>query len=220
MNSNYFDIIQRLQQKEVTLIAVSKTKSPAAIMALYNAGQRDFGENRVQELREKQEILPKDIRWHLIGHLQSNKAKYVAEWVHLIHAVDSWELLQEINKQAKKNNRVIPCLLQIFIAKEETKFGLSESELYAILENPELAELKNIRIDGLMGMATNTDNEKIVREEFSSLHALLLQVKKNYFSNAIHFKELSMGMSSDFSIAIDEGATMVRIGSLLFGERN
>lgn len=220
MNSNYFDIIQHLQQKAVTLIAVSKTKSPEAIMALYEAGQRDFGENRVQELREKQELLPKDIRWHLIGHLQSNKVKYVAPWVHLIHAVDSWGLLEEINKQAQKNNRIIPCLLQVFIAKEETKFGLTEKELYGILDNPLLPTLKNIRIDGLMGLATNTSDEDIVRNEFIGLHQLLLQIKNTYFHDAKYFKELSMGMSSDYTIAMEEGATMVRIGSLLFGERN
>ena len=151
MNANYHDIIRFLDQKKVLLVAVSKTQPVDAIMELYNAGQRDFGENRVQEFREKQELLPKDIQWHIIGHLQTNKVKYIASTVALIHSVDSWDLLVEIDKQAKKHKRIIPCLLQIYIASEETKFGLSDKELYEILDNPNFKDLKNIRIDGLMG---------------------------------------------------------------------
>lgn len=219
MNANYHDIIRFLDQKKVLLVAVSKTQPVDAIMELYNAGQRDFGENRVQEFREKQEILPKDIRWHIIGHLQTNKVKYIAPTVALIHSVDSWDLLVEIDKQAKKHNRIIPCLLQIYIATEETKFGLSEKELYEILDNPNFKDLKNIRIDGLMGMASNSNDLELVRREFKHLKNLFESIKDTYFKENENFKQLSMGMSSDYTIAIEEGATMVRIGSLLFGKR-
>lgn len=216
MNANYHDIIRFLDQKKVLLVAVSKTQPVDAIMELYNAGQRDFGENRVQEFREKQDLLPKDIQWHIIGHLQTNKVKYIAPTVALIHSVDSWDLLVEIDKQAKKHKRIIPCLLQIYIASEETKFGLSEKELYEILDNPNFKDLKNIRIDGLMGMASNSKDLELVRKEFKHLKSLFVSTKDTYFKENENFKQLSMGMSSDYTIAIEEGATMVRIGSLLF----
>ena len=219
MNANYSDIKRDLDQKKVLLVAVSKTQSINAILELYNAGQRDFGENRVQELREKQELLPKDICWHLIGHLQSNKVKYIAPWISLIHSVDSLELLLEINKQAKKQGRVIPCLFQIYIAREETKFGLSEKELFGILNDSQFGEMQNIRMDGLMGMASNTDDHEVVKKEFKTLKTLFDQLKMEYFADKPNFEHISMGMSSDYGIAIAEGATMVRIGSLLFGPR-
>ena len=197
------------------LIAVSKTKPNEDILEAYNAGQRDFGENRVQELVPKFEALPKDIRWHLIGHLQSNKVKYIAPFVHLIHSVDSFDLLKEINRQAQKNNRIIDVLLQMYIASEETKFGLSFEEAAAILNSSEFAAMKNIRVCGLMGMATNTDNMELVRSEFRTL--------KNHFDqfSIQHstFKIISMGMSSDWQIALEEGSTMIRVGSTIFGNR-
>jgi pyridoxal phosphate enzyme (YggS family) len=197
--------------KEVTLIAVSKTKPNEQILEAYNAGQRDFGENRVQEIVPKHEALPKDIRWHLIGHLQTNKVKFIAPFVHLIHSVDSESLLAEINKQAKKCNRVIPVLLQIFIAQEETKFGFSFEEAEKIIsENPE-TKYPNVKIVGLMGMATNTENQEQIRDEFRKLHQFKIQNSK--------FKTLSIGMSSDYKIAIEEGSTMIRVGSSIFGER-
>lgn len=198
----------------VTLIAVSKTKPNEAILEAYNAGQKDFGENYVQELVDKHEQLPKDIKWHFIGHLQSNKVKYIAPFVHLIHGIDSFKLLQEVNKQAQKNNRIINCLLQIFIAQEETKFGLSFEECDAIFSSQEFKQLQNIKIVGLMAMASNTDNETQIRKEFKSL--------KDFANKhqALNIKHLSFGMSSDYKIAIEEGSTMVRIGSIIFGERD
>jgi PLP dependent protein len=217
--TNFDDISKFLKEKNVCLVAVSKTKPIAAIQALYDKGQRDFGENRVQELRDKQAALPKDIRWHLIGHLQTNKVKYIAEWIYMIHSVDSLALLQEINKQALKYNRVILCLLQTYIATEETKFGMDEHEIVALLESEEFGNLKNISISGLMGMATNTDNTDQIHNEFIKLKNIFEQLKSKYFSNNPEFKEISMGMSSDYLIAVDTGSTMVRIGSLLFGER-
>ena len=213
-----------LKQKNVTLIAVSKTKSPEEILELYNLGQRDFGENYVQELKEKYEQLPKDIRWHFIGHLQSNKVKLIAPFVFLIHSVDSLRLLKEINKEAKKNNRVIDCLLQVYIAKEETKFGLNEEELKAIIEaisrtDSEIeGSFKNICIKGLMGMASFTDDEETVRNEFK----ILKSISDKYSLLITHhspFTIMSMGMSADYKTAIEEGSNMVRIGSLLFGKR-
>jgi pyridoxal phosphate enzyme (YggS family) len=206
----YKNIIEELQRKKVTLVAVSKTKPIEDIQALYDLGQRDFGENYVQELAEKAENLPKDIRWHFIGHLQSNKVKYIAPFVHLIHGVDSFKLLEEVNKQAIKNDRIIDCLLQVYIAKEETKFGLDEKELADLLPN----ELSNARICGLMGMASFSDNMDTVRSEFKYLKTLF----DKYTLPTM--KLLSMGMSSDYHIAIEEGSNMVRIGSLLFGARN
>jgi pyridoxal phosphate enzyme (YggS family) len=216
---SYQSIVTKLTQKNVTLVAVSKTKPASAIRELYNQGQRHFGENKVQELVAKAEELPKDIQWHLIGHLQRNKVKYIAPFVHLIHSVDSLELLQEINKQAAKANRTIDCLLQIFIATEETKFGLSIEELNALLTSPEYAQMPHIRILGLMGMASNVDDEAQVKREFASLKQLHTQIKQRYFENDPLFDILSMGMSTDHDLAIAEGSTMVRIGSLLFGSR-
>ena len=226
----YHQISNELKEKMVTLVAVSKTKSVEEILELYNAGQRDFGENYVQELTEKYQQLPKDIHWHFIGHLQSNKVKLIAPFVHLIHSVDSEKLLKEINKEAKKNERIIDCLLQVHIAKEETKFGLDENELEQIIQALNLASntneeksFKNISIKGLMGMASFTDDEKIVRKEFHSLKTLFDQFTIHHSPLTTHhspFTILSMGMSADYKIAIEEGSNMVRIGSLLFGERN
>ncbi len=201
----------------VTLVAVSKTKPNEMIMEAYEAGQRDFGENYVQELVDKQEQLPKDIHWHFIGHLQSNKVKYIAPFVYLIHGVDSVKLLQEINKQALKNNRIINCLLQIYIAQEETKFGFSFEECEVFLKSELYSQLKNIKILGFMAMASNTDDEDQIRKEFRSLK----EFEKNT-SSLLHLPSsiLSFGMSSDYKIAIEEGSTMIRIGSSIFGERS
>jgi len=203
----------------VTLVAVSKTKPVEDIQEAYDAGQRIFGENMVQELVEKYEQLPKDIEWHLIGHLQTNKVKYIAPFISMIESVDSLKLLQEINKHALKNNRVIDCLLQIYIADEETKFGLGFDEAIELLRSDEFAELKNVRIRGLMGIATNTDNEKQIKEEFYELDTFFEGIKQSYFRNADYFDELSMGMSSDYKIAVEHGSTMIRLGSTIFGQR-
>lgn len=202
------------------LIAVSKTKPNEDLLQAYTAEQRDLGENKVQELVGKYESLPKDIRWHMIGHLQRNKVKYIAPFVHLIHAVDSARLLKEIDKQGEKNDRVIECLLQIFIAKEESKFGLDENELHELLNSDEFSVMKHIKVVGLMGMATNTENLDQVRSEFRGLKALFEKVKNEYQSERIEMMELSMGMTGDYQIALEEGSTMVRIGSAIFGERN
>ena len=199
----------------VTLIAVSKTKPNEAVLEAYETGHRDFGENYVQELVDKHEQLPKDIHWHFIGHLQSNKVKYIAPFVYLIHGVDSFSLLKEINKQALKNNRVINCLLQIYIAQEETKFGLSFEEAETILKSEELKSLKNISIKGFMAMASNTNNEAQIRKEFQ-----LLKRFDSAQRDVIQSSILSFGMSSDYKLAIEEGSTMIRIGSSIFGERN
>ena len=209
----YIDIVAFLKSK-ATLVAVSKTKSIPAIHELYELGQKDFGENYVQELVEKEKVLPKDINWHFIGHLQSNKVKYIASFIHLIHSVDSYSLLKEINKQGFKNNRVINCLLQVHIAKEETKFGLDGQELAGLMKSihSDKEELKNISVKGLMGMASFSDNKDLIRTEFVQLRTLYQQYPE--------FSILSMGMSSDYTIALEEGSNMVRIGSLLFGERN
>jgi pyridoxal phosphate enzyme (YggS family) len=209
----YKAILEELNGK-ATLVAVSKTKPVEDILALYELGQRDFGENYVQELVDKEAALPKDIRWHFIGHLQSNKVKYIASFVHLIHGVDSLGLLKEINKQAAKNDRIVDCLLQVHIAEEETKFGLDENELHELLN--EAKKLENICIKGLMGMASNSDDLNTVKIELNRLHTLFLQLSIDNFQLTI----LSMGMSGDYKIALEEGSTMVRIGSLLFGERN
>jgi len=200
----------------ITLIAVSKTKPVALIKEAYDAGQRNFGENYIQELEDKHKLLPIDINWHAIGHLQSNKVKYIAPFVHLIHAVDSLKLLQEIDKQALKNNRVIDCLLQIYIAKEETKFGFSFEECTSLFQLDEFKALKNIRITGFMGMATNTNDETQIRNEFGSLRDFFSQY--SIFNSNISI--LSMGMSADYKIAIEEGSTMIRIGSSIFGDRS
>jgi pyridoxal phosphate enzyme (YggS family) len=214
----YKVILQELESK-AKLVAVSKTKSAADIMELYNLGQRDFGENYVQELIEKYEALPKDIQWHFIGHPQSNKVKYITPFVTLIHGVDSFKLLQEINKQAEKNKRNINCLLQVHIAKEETKFGLNEEELQEIFsEAKSLENLKNINITGLMGMASFTDDMEKVRSEFRYLKSLFDKYSQLSTIN-YQLSTLSMGMSADYKIAIEEGSNLVRIGSLIFGER-
>ncbi|CAM4304927.1 YggS family pyridoxal phosphate-dependent enzyme [Zobellia nedashkovskayae] len=200
----------------VTLVAVSKTKPDEDLMEAYAAGQRIFGENKVQEMVGKWERLPKDIKWHMIGHLQRNKVKYMAEFVDLIHGVDSFRLLTEINKRAEQNNRTIDCLLQIHIAEEDTKFGLDNEELNAILKSEEYHQLKNINVVGLMGMATFTDDETQVKREFKQLKSIFDAIKPENPQITI----LSMGMSGDYQMAIEEGSTMVRIGSSIFGKRN
>ncbi len=202
------------------LVAVSKTKPVSLIMEAYNAGQRVFGENKVQELTEKSTQLPEDIEWHMIGHLQRNKVKYIAPFVSLIHSVDSLKLLKEIDKQAKKAGRVINCLLQIHIAREETKFGLSEDELAELMHGSELKELTNVRIVGMMGMATNTDDLTQVRSEFSGLKELFDRTSSVDLPANVQMKELSIGMSGDYKIAVEEGSTLVRIGTAVFGARN
>lgn len=202
--------------EQVTLVAVSKTKPNEDLLEAYTGGQRIFGENKVQEMTQKWEALPKDIQWHMIGHLQRNKVKYMAPYVSLVHGVDSFKLLKEINKQGIKHNRIIPCLLQIHIAKEDTKFGLNEEELLTIIGSDEFKSLKHIEIRGLMGMATFTDNENQIRKEFKSLKYTFENLKKI----VPHITILSMGMSGDYKIAIEEGSTMVRIGSSIFGTRN
>ena len=218
----YYSVINELKSQDVTLVAVSKTKPAADIQELYTLGQRDFGENYVQELVDKTGQLPADIRWHFIGHLQRNKVKFIAPFVHLIHGVDSWKLLEEINSQGKKLNRVIDCLLQVYIAREETKFGLDEAELALLIKTipsyHELNKLNHIRIRGFMGMASFSDNAEQVRTEFRQLKSLFDQYKHTR-TPAIQMDTLSMGMSGDYRIAIAEGSNMVRIGSLLFGER-
>ena len=215
----YKEISVELKKKNVTLVAVSKTKTIADILELYNLGHRDFGENYVQEIVEKYAQLPKDIRWHFIGHLQSNKVKLIAPFVSLIQSVDSEKLLKEINKEAKKNNRKIDCLLQVHIAKEETKFGLDEKELEVLATDyTEDTDYKNISIRGLMGMASFTDDEKVVKKEFQSLKSLF-DKPSSFGHQPSAFSILSMGMSADYKMAIEEGSNMVRIGSLLFGKR-
>lgn len=210
-----------VQKSNSQLVAVSKTKSNAEIMEAYDTGQRDFGENKVQELARKAEELPKDIRWHMIGHLQRNKVKYIAPFVYLIHSVDSIRLLSEINKQALKNDRTINVLLQVYIASEDTKFGLSNDELISIIEDPQFNQLENVKVIGLMGMASYTKNEEKIRNEFRNLHNLYenLKTKYNHLGN-IDLNELSMGMTSDYEIALSEGSTLIRVGSAIFGERN
>ena len=214
----YQSISKELQTKNVTLVAVSKTKPVADIQAFYDLGHREFGETYVQELVDKETVLPKDIRWHFIGHLQSNKVKYIAPFVHLIHGVDSFNLLKEINKQASKNNRIIDCLLQVHIAEEETKFGFDEKELDVLMRECADVQMKNINIIGLMGMASFSDDMEKVRGEFKKLKVLFDQCSQLSIVNG-HWSVLSMGMSADYRIAIEEGSTMVRIGSLLFGAR-
>ncbi|WDF66998.1 YggS family pyridoxal phosphate-dependent enzyme [Sphingobacterium oryzagri] len=203
----------------VTLVAVSKTKPQTAIMEAYEAGQRIFGENMVQELVEKQEALPKDIEWHLIGHLQTNKVKYIAPFIQLIESVDSIKLLKEIDKHAAKHDRVIDCLLQVYIADEDSKFGLDHAELVELLRDPEFASLQHVRIRGLMGIATNTENEKVIKAEFYELKMLFDGIKASFFRQQDSFDTLSMGMSSDYQLAIEHGSTMVRLGSTIFGKR-
>jgi len=202
------------------LVAVSKTKPNEDLLEAYNAGQRIFGENKVQELVGKYEALPKDIQWHMIGHLQSNKVKYIAPFVSLIHGVDTVKLLKTINKEGAKNKRKIPCLLQLHIAEESTKFGFSEEELMIILSDNFINELEYLEIRGIMGMATFTEDEAHVRKEFSHLKRIFQNLKSGIFQTTDCFKEISMGMSGDYQIAIEEGSTMVRVGSSIFGARN
>ena len=209
-----------LDNSKATLIAVSKTKSEAEIMEAYEAGHRDFGENQVQELVRKQENLPKDIRWHQIGTLQTNKVKYLASFISLIHSVDSLKLLQEINKQAKKHDRIIDCLLQIHIADEDTKFGLDHEDLIELLRGDAIKDLQHVRVVGLMGIASNTSNERIVKEEFYELKTLFDGIKLSFFRHDPAFSILSMGMSSDYKIALEQGSNMIRVGSAIFGARN
>ncbi|GAB3806976.1 YggS family pyridoxal phosphate-dependent enzyme [Spirosoma humi] len=211
-------LIESELQNKAKLIAVTKTKPVELLREAYEAGCRRFGENKVQEMADKYPQLPADIEWHLIGHLQTNKVKYIASFVTMIQSIDSLKLLQEVNKQAAKHNRVIDCLLQIYIADEETKFGLSAQEAEALLKAPELDDLPYIRIVGLMGLATNTENEAQIRQEFRGLKRLYDQLAKTQ-RPMVHFHELSMGMSGDYRIAVDEGSTMVRVGSAIFGSR-
>lgn len=226
-NLIYMDIQKNIKEfKEILsntgcrLIAVSKTKPVELIQEAYDAGQREFGENKVQELREKPQLLPDDIKWHMIGHLQSNKVKYIAPFIYLIHAVDSLKLLTEINKQAQKNDRTINCLLQVHIAQEEHKFGFDESGLDGMLSSEAFKTLQNIKIVGLMGMATYTDDQDQIRSEFKTLKKIFDDSKNRYSSPNLELHEISMGMSDDYPIAIDEGSTMIRVGSKIFGARN
>jgi pyridoxal phosphate enzyme (YggS family) len=215
-------IVQCAEQYGAELVAVSKTKPPEDISVLYAAGQRIFGENYVQELVEKQAALPGDIRWHFIGHLQTNKVKYIAPFVSMIHSVDNLKLLREIDKQAARADRIIDCLLQVHVAREQTKFGLDEAELNALLEAVAASpgEFGHVRLCGIMGMASNTDDQLVVRPEFRRLKTLFEQVRARYFSKARFFRQLSMGMSGDYLVALEEGSTLIRIGSLLFGPRD
>ena len=214
------NIVRATVPSNVTLIAVSKTKPVSDLQEAYNAGQRIFGENKALEMRDKHQALPADIQWHFIGHLQTNKIKYIAPFVTLIHAIDSLSLLEAVNKEAAKNDRIIDCLLQFHIAQEETKFGLDIEEAKSLLESESFKNLKNINICGVMGMATFTDNAAQVRNEFKNLKSIFETLKENYFKDKDSFKEISMGMSDDYPIAIEEGATMVRVGSKIFGARN
>jgi pyridoxal phosphate enzyme (YggS family) len=211
--------IKKSLPEGLKLVAVSKKKSPEIIMQAYHAGHKIFGENKAQDLVHKYEKLPKDIEWHFIGHLQTNKAKYLVPFVSMIHSIDSFKILKTVNKEAQKNNRTIPCLLQFHIARESSKFGLSEEEAHEILDSEEYKTLKNISIVGVMGMATFTDDEMQVRNEFRFLKRIFDKLKKEYFPRKKGFKEISMGMSDDYSIAVEEGSTMVRVGSKIFGVR-
>ncbi len=204
---------------QVTIIAVSKRKPVEDIMQAYEAGHRIFGENRVQELIEKQALLPGDINWHMVGHLQTNKVKYIAGFVDMIHSVDSLKLALAIDREADKTGRVIPVLLQVHIADEESKFGFTEDELNSLLDSQELSVLRNIRIDGLMGMATYTEDLEKIRSEFRYLGEVFSRVKNAYFAGSDHFRQISMGMSGDYEIAIEEGSTMIRVGTVIFGAR-
>jgi pyridoxal phosphate enzyme (YggS family) len=205
---------------EVRLVAVSKTKPVSDLMEAYRAGQRLFGENKAMEMVSKQAVMPADVEWHFIGHLQTNKVRAIAPFVACIHSVDSGKLLTEINKEAAKNNRIIPCLLQFYIAQEETKFGLSPEEAFDILKSDTFKAFRNIRITGVMGMATFTENMEQVRLEFRSLREIFDHLKAAFFQDQAAFREISMGMSDDYQIAVEEGSTMVRIGSVIFGIRN
>ncbi len=212
--------IKREIPANVKLVAVSKTKPVELIKEAYDAGHKIFGENKAQELSAKYPQLPKDIEWHFIGHLQTNKVKYIAPFVAMIHSVDSFKLLREINKQASKHNRSIDCLLEFHIAEESTKFGLNIEEAEEILLHPDIKTLSNIRICGVMGMATYTDDTQQIHREFAHLHEIFDHLKKKFFSGEPSFKEISMGMSGDYKVAIKEGSTIVRIGSKIFGARD
>lgn len=206
--------------ENVQLIAVSKLHPASEVEAAYALGQRDFGENWAQEMREKHEVLPQDIRWHFIGHLQTNKIKYIIPYVYMIHSIDSFKLLQEVDRQAAKHNRTVGCLLQFHVATEETKFGFSMDECEQMLQSPEFSSLKNVAIKGVMGMASFTDDTAQVRREFQTLHGFFTKLKEGYFVGNPDFKELSMGMTSDYPIAIEEGSTIIRVGSAIFGARD
>jgi pyridoxal phosphate enzyme (YggS family) len=219
ITANISAIKKEIGTSNVKLIAVSKTKPVESILEAYEAGHRLFGENMVQELVEKHEKLPKDIEWHLIGHLQTNKVKYIAPFINLIHSVDSLKLIQEINKQALKHDRIIDCLLQLEIADEETKFGMDMAEAIEFLRSKEFQELKNVRICGVMGIATLTDNPKMTTEEFYELKTFFNGLKDTFFRKDPAFKEISMGMSGDYKLAIEEGSTLIRLGSTIFGGR-
>ncbi|AKP50301.1 YggS family pyridoxal phosphate-dependent enzyme [Cyclobacterium amurskyense] len=220
ISQNLKEIKATFLNPDCLLVAVSKTKPISAIQQAYEAGIRDFGENKVQEITEKASQLPDDIKWHMIGHLQRNKVKFIAPFIHLIHSVDSLRLLKQINKEAEKVNRTINCLLQVYIANEETKFGWDKEELYSFLLGDEINSMNNIQIVGLMGMATNTSSEEVIREEFKTLKNLHDTLKKLPLPKNVEMREISMGMSSDYLLAQQEGSTMVRIGSAIFGFRN
>jgi len=219
VQKNLFKVKKDIPEK-VCLVAVSKTKPVEMIQQAYQASQRHFGENKAQDLALKYTQLPKDIKWHFIGHLQTNKVKYIAPFVHLIHAVDSLKILKEINKQAIKNQRTIDCLFEFHIAREESKFGLKMTDAEAILNSDEWKQLHNIRLCGVMGMATYTDDKKQIAGEFHQLKTYFDHLKQHYFTQDEAFKEISMGMSGDYRIAIEQGSTMVRVGSKIFGARN
>lgn len=219
ISNNLSKLLTKIPEN-VLLVAVSKTKSPELLMQAYEIGQRHFGENKVQELVVKQEALPKDIKWHFIGHLQRNKVKYIASFTHLIHGVESLKLLKEINKQGAKHDRVINVLLQFHIAQEESKFGLSLSEAQELLNSETYSDMHHIRIEGVMGMATYTDDKAQVKSEFQSLRAIFNTLKNDHFNRSKTFNVISMGMSGDYELAIQEGSSMVRIGSTIFGARN
>jgi len=213
-------IKEEIKSFNCTLVAVSKTKPMSLILEAYNMGHRDFGENKVQDLVIKYENLPKDIRWHMIGHLQRNKVKYIAPFVHLIHGIDSEKLLQEVNKHAEINNRIISCLLQVHIAEEDTKFGFNQQEIMELMNSGRLTEYSHIKIEGLMGMATFTNDNDQIKREFHALRILFYNLKTGYLFQNLQMNILSMGMSGDYKIAISEGSNMVRIGTTIFGERN
>ena len=219
IQTNLKEVLSNLPQ-HTRLVAVSKFHPCEAIESAYAIGQRIFGESKVQELQEKQEVLPKDIEWHFIGHLQTNKVKYIAPYIALIHAVDSYKLLAEINKQAAKFNRIIPCLLEIHIAQEDSKYGFTMDACREMLEQGNWKDLEHVAIAGVMGMATKTDNTDEIRHEFETLQQFFTELKTKYFANKDCFKEISMGMSNDYQIASETGSTLVRVGSHIFGERN
>lgn len=219
MNIEFYHSLLQSLPENVRLVAVSKTKPAEDIQTLYDLGQRVFGENKAQEMQQKHEVLPKDIEWHFIGHLQTNKIKYIAPYVAMIHSIDSFNLLQEVNKFALKNDRIIRCLLQFHTASEETKFGFDLAECEAMLQNPQFSSLQNVDICGVMGMATLTDDQAQIRREFQQLKKYFNLLKERYFKDKISFKEISCGMTDDYPIAIEEGSTMIRIGSAIFGKR-